>query len=67
MDLSSGYLILEGIGDDRRFDTWFGQAMLRLKALNVNDCVKVLIKLAVTVCPLIGGGHIFHAQQDASR
>ena len=33
MDLSSGYLILEDISHDRRFDTWFEKAMPRLKDL----------------------------------
>jgi len=73
MDLSSGYLILEDISDDRRFDTWFEKAMPRLKALGidvnhaVSDRAKALIKLAVTGFDCPSGADIFHAQQDVSR
>lgn len=73
MDLSSGYLILEDISDDRRFDTWFEKAMPRLKALGidvnhaVSDRAKALIKLAVTGFGCPSGADIFHAQQDVSR
>ena len=51
MDLSSGYLLLESIQDDRRFDTWLAQATPRLDALGikvghaVSDRAKALIKL----------------------
>lgn len=54
MDLSSGYLILEDIAYDRRFDTWFEKAIPRLKELGidvnhaVSDRAKALIKLAIT-------------------
>ena len=54
MDLSSGYLILEDISDDRSFDTWIGKATPRLQALGldvnhaISDRAKALIKLAVT-------------------
>jgi hypothetical protein len=54
MDLSSGYLLLEDISQDRRFDTWFEKAILRLKDLGievnhaVSDRAKALIKLAIT-------------------
>ena len=53
MDLSSGYLLLESIQDDRRFDTWLAQATPRLDALGievghaVSDRAKALIKLAI--------------------
>ena len=73
MDLSSGYLILEDISDDRRFDTWFEKAMPRLKALGidvnhaVSDRAKALIKLAVAGFGCPSGADIFHAQQDVSR
>ncbi|CAK8716713.1 hypothetical protein GMJAKD_05885 [Candidatus Electrothrix aarhusensis] len=33
MDLSSGYLILEEIADDRSFDTWFEKLKPRLEEL----------------------------------
>ena len=31
MDLSSGYLLLEDISQDRRFDTWYEKAVPRLR------------------------------------
>lgn len=36
MDLSSGYLLLESIEDDRSFDTWLNQAKPRLGALGID-------------------------------
>ncbi len=33
MDLSSGYLLLEDISDDRRFETWYAKTSPRLEAL----------------------------------
>ncbi|CAK8717565.1 hypothetical protein GMJAKD_06780 [Candidatus Electrothrix aarhusensis] len=54
MDLSSGYLILEEIADDRSFDTWFEKLKPRLEELGatvpimVSDRAKALIKLALT-------------------
>ena len=53
MDLSSGYLILEDISDDRRFDTWFEKAIPRLKALGID------VNHA--------GADVFHAQQDVCK
>ena len=53
MDLSSGYLILEDISHDRRFDTWFEKAIPRLKTLGidvnhaVSDRAKALITTAM--------------------
>ena len=35
MDLSSGYLLLEDISQDRRFDTRFEKAIPRLKDLGI--------------------------------
>ena len=73
MDLSSGYLILEDISDDRRFDTWFEKAMPRLKALGldvnhaVSDRAKALIKLAITGFSCQSGADLFHAQRDVSK
>ena len=73
MDLSSGYLILEDISHDRRFDTWFEKAIPRLKELGidvnhaVSDRAKALIKLAVTGFDCQSGADLFHAQQDISK
>jgi hypothetical protein len=73
MDLSSGYLILEDISHDRRFDTWFEKAIPRLKELGidvnhaVSDRAKALIKLAITGFDCQSGADIFHAQQDVSK
>jgi Family of unknown function (DUF6399) len=73
MDLSSGYLILEDISHDRRFDTWIEKAMPRLKELGidvnhaVSDRAKALIKLAITGFDCQSGADIFHAQQDVSK
>ena len=73
MDLSSGYLILEDISHDRRFDTWFEKATPRLKTLGINvrhavsDRAKALIKLAITGFECQSGADIFHAQRDISK
>ncbi len=73
MDLSSGYLILEDISDDRCFDTWFKKAQPRLEALGINvnhavsDRAKALIKLAVTGFDCPSGADLFHAQRDMSK
>lgn len=73
MDLSSGYLMLEDISHDRRFDTWFEKAIPRLKALGidvnhaVSDRAKALIKLAVTGFGCQSGADVFHAQQDVCK
>jgi hypothetical protein len=73
MDLSSGYLILEDISHDRRFDTWFEKAIPRLKELGidvnhaVSDRAKALIKLAITGFDCQSGADLFHAQQDVSK
>lgn len=73
MDLSSGYLILEEVSDDRCFDTWFEKAIPRLKALGidvnhtVSDRAKALIKLAIDGFDCQSGADLFHAQYDISQ
>jgi hypothetical protein len=73
MDLSSGYLILEEISDDRSFDTWLAKAKPRLQALGIDvnhaisDRAKALIKLAVTGFDCQSGADTFHAQYDVSK
>jgi hypothetical protein len=54
MDLASGYLLMEEVAVDRRFDTWYSGVNDRLKTLGtavlywVSDRAKALIKLAHT-------------------
>jgi hypothetical protein len=73
MDLSSGYLVLESIADDRTFDTWFSAAEPRLKALGIevnhaiSDRAKALIKLAVTGFECAFGADLFHEQYGISK
>lgn len=73
MDLSSGYLLLESIQDDRRFDTWLAQASPRLDALGIevghaiSDRAKALIKLAVEGFDCASGADVFHEQYGLSR
>jgi len=73
MDLRSGYLLLEEISDDRRYDTWYEKTAPRLESLGVevnhaiSDRAKALIKLAITGFECESGADVFHAQQDVSR
>ena len=73
MDLRSGYLLLEEISDDRRFETWYAKTAPRLEALGIevnhaiSDRAKALIKLAISGWDCESGADIFHAQQDVSR
>lgn len=73
MDLSSGYLLLESIQNDRSFDTWYAQAAPRLKALGIeathaiSDRAKALIKLAVAGFECESGADLFHEQYGINR
>ena len=73
MDLRSGYLLLEEISDDRRYDTWYEKTAPRLESLGIevnhaiSDRAKALIKLAITGFECDSGADVFHAQQDVSR
>jgi hypothetical protein len=73
MDLSSGYLLLEDISDDRCYETWYAKTSPRLEALGIevshaiSDRAKALIKLAITGFECDSGADLFHAQQDLSR
>ena len=73
LDLSSGYLILEELSHDRRFDTWFEKAIPRLKALGievshaVSDRAKTLIMLAIYGFECAFGADVFNAQQNVGR
>lgn len=73
MDLSSGYLLLESIRDDRGFETWFAGASPRLEALGirpghaVSDRAKALIKLAVEGFGCASGADTFHELHGLCR
>ena len=73
MDLRSGYLLLEEISDDRRFETWYAKTAPRLESLGIevnhaiSDRAKALIKLALSGFECESGADAFHAQQDVSR
>ncbi|CAK8711369.1 hypothetical protein KKHLCK_00360 [Candidatus Electrothrix laxa] len=73
MDLSSGYLILEDIADDRSFDTWFKMLEPRLEQLGVHiqlmvsDRAKALIKLAVVGLKCEHNADVFHGLHDISK
>jgi hypothetical protein len=70
MDLATGYVLMEEVAVDRRFDTWFDRANARLTTLGtevwylVSDRAKALIKLAHTGlgCPSIPD--LFHLGHD---
>jgi hypothetical protein len=73
MDLATGYLLMEEVAMDRRFDTWFDRANDRLKTFGtevlylVSDRAKALIKLAHTGlgCPSIPD--LFHLGYDLAK
>ncbi|MCP4348474.1 MAG: transposase family protein [Desulfobacterales bacterium] len=73
MDLSSGYLILEDIADDRSFDTWFELLKPRLEELGihvpimVSDRAKALIKLALVGLECEHNADIFHGMHEISK
>lgn len=72
-DLSSGYLLLEDITDDRTFDTWLKKAQPRLDELGldiqflVSDNAKALIKLASDGFECERGADIFHGQNGVCK
>jgi DNA-binding Lrp family transcriptional regulator len=74
MDLSSGYLLLEDIADDRTFDTWWEKTKPRLEASSnieidhlITDRATALIKLATTGAICESGSDLFHPLQSLSR
>jgi hypothetical protein len=73
MDLRSGYLLLEEISEDRRFDTGYAKTAPRLESLGIevnhamSDRAKALIKLAISGFECDAGADVFHAQQEVSR
>ena len=73
MDLATGYLLVEEVAADRRYDTWFNRTNERLKTFGtevlymVSDRAKALIKLAHTGlgCPSIPD--VFHLGHDRAK
>jgi DNA-binding transcriptional ArsR family regulator len=73
MDLATGYLLMEEVAADRRYDTWFARSNERLKTFGtevlymVSDRAKALIKLAHTGlrCPSIPD--LFHLGHDLAK
>jgi len=70
MDLASGYLLMEEVAVDRRFDTWYARANGRLKTLGtevcyrVSDRAKALVKLAHTGLGCLSIPDLFHLSHD---
>ena len=73
MDLTTGYLLMEEVAADRRFETWFDRTNERLTTFGtevlsmVSDRAKALIKLAHTGlgCPSIPD--LFHLGHDLAK
>jgi enamine deaminase RidA (YjgF/YER057c/UK114 family) len=73
MDLASGYLLMEEVAVDRRFDTWYSGVNDRLKTLGtevlylVSDRAKALIKLAHTGLGCLSIPDMFHLSHDLAK
>lgn len=73
MDLSSGYLILEDMADDRSYDTWLEMLAPRLEQLGlevpivISDRAKALIKLALVGLECDHNADVFHGLYDISK
>ena len=73
MDLATGYVLMEEVAADRRYDTWMARANERLTTFGtevlylVSDRAKALIKLAHTGlgCPSIPD--LFHLGHDLAK
>src|SRR6516165_10776818 len=73
MDLATGYVLMEEVAADRRYDTWFDRTNERLTTFGtevlslVSDRAKALIKLADTGlgCPSIPD--VFHLGHDLAK
>jgi hypothetical protein len=73
MNLATGYLLMEEVAVDRRYDTWFARANERLTTFGtevlylVSDRAKALIKLAHRGlgCPSIPD--LFHLGHDLAK
>jgi hypothetical protein len=73
MDLCSGYLLMEEVAVDRRFDTWYDRANDRLTTFGtevlylVSDRAKALIKLAHTGLGCLSIPDLFHLSHDLAQ
>jgi hypothetical protein len=70
MDLATGYLLMEEVAADRRFETWYDRANDRLTTLStevlyvVSDRAKALIKLAHMGLGCLSIPDVFHLSHD---
>jgi hypothetical protein len=73
MDLCSGYLLMEEVAADRRFETWYDRANDRLTTFGtevlylVSDRAKALIKLAHTGLGCVSIPDVFHVSHDLAK
>jgi hypothetical protein len=73
MDLATGYLLMEEIAADRRYETWFERANARLSAFGaevlylVSDRAKALIKLAEKGFDCLSIPDLFHLGHDLAK
>jgi hypothetical protein len=73
MDLTTGYLLMEEVAADRRFDTWYDRANDRLTTFGtevlylVSDRAKALIKLAHTGLGCLSIPDLFHLSHDLAK
>jgi hypothetical protein len=73
MDLATGYLLMEEVAEDRRFDTWYDRANDRLTTLGtgvlylVSDRAKALIKLARTGLGCLSIPDLFHLSHELAK
>jgi DNA-binding Xre family transcriptional regulator len=73
MDLATGYLLMEEVAADRRFDTWSDRANDRLTTFGtevlylVSDRAKALIKLASTGLGCLSIPDLFHLSHDLAK
>jgi enamine deaminase RidA (YjgF/YER057c/UK114 family) len=73
MDLATGYLLMEEVAEDRRFDTWYDRVNGRLKTFGtevlylVSDRAKALIKLARTGLGCLSIPDLFHLSHDLTK
>jgi hypothetical protein len=73
MDLCSGYVLMEEVAADRRFETWYDRVNERLKTFRtevlylVSDRAKALIKLANTGLGCLSIPDVFHLSHDLAK
>jgi Family of unknown function (DUF6399)/IclR helix-turn-helix domain len=73
MDLATGYLLMEEVAVDRRFDTWYDRANDRLTTFGtevlylVSDRAKALIQLAHTGLGCLSIPDLFHLSHDLAK